>query len=455
MKRDSDSNSRPNIVLIVSDDHGREALGCYGNPVVQTPALDALAGEGVRFSTSFCTTASCAASRSVILTGLYNHTNGTYGHTHGCHHFACFDDVVTLPAILQESPYRTGRVGKQHYAPDSLFPFDWGHPAGKFGRDDVRMSESCREFIRAPAPFFLYWCSMNPHRGGALESHPLQPDGFGNPPGSFPGDEEQTYTDDEVVVPPFLSDTPETRAELAQYYQSISRLDRGIGRLVEILKEEGKYENTVIIYISDNGAAFPASKTTLYEPGMCLPCIVRSPLHQNRGTSCDGLVTWADITPTVLDFAGLYAQPEDFHGRSFRGIIDEESPEEWREEVYAAHTFHEITNYYPMRVVRTKEHKFIWNIAWKLDYSFASDLWRSASWQGALRDGLKELGARTVDAYVHRPRFELYDLEADPNEAANLADSPAHAGLVDSFCQKLKRFQEETRDPWLHKWTYE
>jgi len=188
---------------------------------------------------------------------------------------------------------------------------------------------------------------------------------------------------------------------------------------------------------------------------MCLPCIVRSPLHQNRGTSCDGLVTWADITPTVLDFAGLYAQPEDFHGRSFRGIIDEESPEEWREEVYAAHTFHEITNYYPMRVVRTKEHKFIWNIAWKLDYSFASDLWRSASWQGALRDGLKELGARTVDAYVHRPRFELYDLEADPNEAANLADSPAHAGLVDSFCQKLKRFQEETRDPWLHKWTYE
>jgi len=455
MKYESDSDSRPNIILIVSDDHGREALGCYGNPVIRTPALDALAGEGVRFSTSFCTTASCAASRSVILTGLYNHTNGTYGHTHGCHHFACFEDVVTLPALLKDGPYRTGRVGKQHYAPDSSFPFDWGHPAGKFGRDDVRMSESCREFIRGPEPFFLYWCSMNPHRAGALQSHPLQPDGFGNPPDAFPGDTERAYSEDEVVVPPFLSDTPEARAELAQYYQSISRLDRGIGRLVDILKEEGKYENTVIIYISDNGAAFPASKTTLYEPGMCLPCIVRSPLHQNRGTSCDGLITWADITPTVLDFAGLYSQPEDFHGRSFRGIIDEESPEDWREEVYAAHTFHEITNYYPMRVVRTRKQKFIWNIAWKLDYSFASDLWRSASWQGALRDGLERFGARTTDAYLHRPRFELYDLEADPNETVNLAESPEHAGLVNSFCEKLKRFQEETRDPWLHKWTYE
>ncbi|NLN19379.1 MAG: sulfatase [Firmicutes bacterium] len=447
--------NRPNIVLIVSDDHGREALGCYGNPVVDTPNLDALAADGVRFTNAFCTSASCAASRSVILTGLYNHANGTYGHTHGVHHFSCFNGVRTLPALIKEAGYRTGRVGKTHYAPEDIFPFDWGAPPGKFGRDDVRMAEYCREFISGSEPFFLYWCSHSPHRAGVIEDHPLRPNGFGNPKQPFPGDTERQYAPEDVVVPPFLPDIPEVRAELAQYYQAISRLDRGIGRLVQILKDEGKYDNTVIIYISDNGAAFPEAKTTLYDPGMRLPCIVRSPLHRKRNTTCDGLITWADITPTVLHFAGAYQDPESFHGRSFKDIIDQEEPENWREEIYAAHTFHEITNYYPMRVLRTKKYKFIWNIAWKLDYPFAKDLWQSASWQGALRRQLKDFGARSIKDYIHRPRFELYDLEADPNEINNLADHAEYRQLVREFADKLRVFQEQTKDPWLHKWTYE
>ena len=107
--------------------------------MIETPNLDQLAAEGVRFTQAFCTTASCAASRSVILTGLYNHTNGTYGHTHGCHHFSCFPDVVSLPALLREGGYRTGRVGKKHFAPESVFPFDWGCEQQSFGRDDVRI----------------------------------------------------------------------------------------------------------------------------------------------------------------------------------------------------------------------------------------------------------------------------------------------------------------------------
>lgn len=446
---------RPNIVLMVSDDHGRETLGCYGSSVIKTPHLDSLAQNGVRFTNAFCTTASCAASRSTILTGLHNHATGTYGHTHGAHHFSCIDTVRALPAMLKEGGYRTGRVGKKHYAPENLFPFDWGPVDETFGRDDVRMSEACREFVRDEDPFFLYWCSYNPHRGGRLDDHPLQPDGFGNPPTPYPGDEEQPYSEDEVVVPSFLSDLPEVRAELAQYYQSISRLDRGVGRLLSVLEEEGKLANTVILYISDNGAAFPEAKTTLYEPGMNLPCIVRSPFHNKRGTPCDGLITWADITPTVLDFAGLPHESDSFHGRSFTRIIDQASPEDWREEIFASHTFHEITNYYPMRVVRTKRHKFIWNVAWKLDYSFAADLWSSASWQAALREDLEQFGTRTVDAYIHRPRFELYDLETDPDEVVNLATQPEHEDMVEAFVQKLRTFQEDTHDPWLHKWTYE
>ena len=448
-------DERPNIVLIVADDHGRDT-GAYGNASIRTPNLDALAADGVRFTNAFCTTASCAASRSVILTGVYNHANGTYGHTHAAHHFACFEDTITLPALMNQAGYRTARVGKMHYAPERLFPFQQGHPQGTFGRDDVRMSEACRELVRGDDPFFLYWCSMNPHRGGGpVQSHPCRPDRFGNPEHSFPGDVEQPFRDSEVFVPPYLPDTAEARAELAQYCQSVARLDRGIGRLARILEEEGRLENTVIIYVSDNGAAFPAAKTTLYEPGMNLPCIVRSPLHRNRGTACDGLVTWADLAPTIVDFADAYHDPDMFHGRSFRDIVDEPEPTAWRDEVYASHTFHEITNYYPMRVVRTKTHKFIWNIAHPLTYSSASDLWKAASWQGALRDGMATFGQRTVEAYLHRPRFELYDLAKDPGEVINLAEKAEYAGMVDEFCRKLRTFQTQTGDPWLHKWEYE
>lgn len=447
--------NQPNVVLMVADDLGCEGLGCYGNNVIETPNIDALAGNGVRFTNSFCTTASCAASRSVILTGKHNHANGTYGHTHGTHHFTAFSDTVSLPHLLNQNGYRTGRVGKKHFAPDSVYPFQWSCSETHFGRDDVRMSEACREFIKGEEPFFLYWCSYNPHRAQFVEDHPLRPNSFGNPAESFPGDCEQTYSEEDVEIPSFLSDTPEVRAELAQYYQSVSRLDRGVGRLMDVLQEEGKLDNTIVVFISDNGIAFPEAKTTLYDPGMKLPCLVRSPLHQNHNTDCDGLITWADIAPAILDWADADTGGHKFHGASFDSIIDSESPDDWREEIYAAHSFHGITNYYPMRVVRTKKYKFIYNIAWKLDYSFASDLWASPAWQAVLRNEATHFGARSVEAYVHRPCFELYDLENDPDEIDNLADRAEYSDLVEGFKEKLKAFQENTDDPWLHKWEYE
>jgi N-sulfoglucosamine sulfohydrolase len=261
--------TRPNIVLMVADDHGLDG-GCFGTTVPNTPNLDSLAADGVQFTNAFCTTASCAASRSVILTGLQNHANGAYGHVHGCHHFSCFDSVVSLPVMLKEAGYRTGRAGKFHHAPLSVFPFDQVMPGT--GRDDVAMSEKCRSFIEEDEPFFLYWCSHNPHRDGRrLDSHPCRPNRFGNPDESFPGDTEELYNDASIPVPSYLPDTPEARSEWAQYCQSVARLDRGIGRLMKILHDTGKYDNTLVIYISDNGAAFPVAKTTLYDSGMNLP----------------------------------------------------------------------------------------------------------------------------------------------------------------------------------------
>jgi N-sulfoglucosamine sulfohydrolase len=441
--------------LIVADDLSPDA-GCYGNPVIKTPNLDKLAAEGTRFTHAFCTTASCSASRSVILTGLHNHANGQYGHQHSYHHFAAHDTVKSLPVLLTEAGYRTARAGKFHVAPDSVFRFDLTLPGNP--RSPVEMANNCRDFIAATSdkPFFLYFCTSDPHRGGGQAKElPHQPDRFGNKPEgqSYPGITEVKYDPKQVIVPPFLPDTPACRAELAQYYQSVSRMDQGLGRLVQLLKDAGKYEETLILFIADNGIAFPGAKTTLYDPGMRLPCIVRHPSAKKRSLVSSALVSWVDLVPTILDYAS--AKPAKVHGRSLLPVLEEPEPKGW-DEIYASHTFHEITMYYPMRVVRTRQHKLIWNIAHPLPFPFASDLWEAPTWQDVFKKGQDaRYGQRTVKAYIQRPRFELYDLQGDPHEVKNLADDAKHARLLDELKTKLKEFQKRTSDPWALKWEYE
>jgi len=449
----AEEGKRPNIVLIVSDDHGLDALGCYGNPVIKTPNLDGLAREGVRFTNAFCTTASCSASRSVILTGMYNHANGQYGHQHSYHHFVSFPNIKSLPVLLTEAGYRTGRIGKYHVAPDEVYKFDVALQANS--RSPVEMAEKCKAFVAADGPFFLYFCTSDPHRGGGkAQDLPTKPDLFGNRAQGYPGIKEVKYKPEDVIVPPFLPDTPECRAELAQYYQSVSRVDQGVGKLLSVLKEAGKYDNTVVIYISDNGVAFPGAKTTLYEPGMCLPCIVRNPGSKKKGITCDALINYADLTPTIFDFAGGQIGRARFQGRSFKLVLEVEHPKGW-DITFASHTFHEITMYYPMRVVRQRRYKLIWNIAHGLDYPFASDLWEASTWQAAIRRGDKYYGKRRVEAYVHRPKFELYDLENDPHEVKNLAENPKYVKILGEMKEQLKAFQKRTKDPWIVKWQYE
>ena len=225
-------SKRPNIILIVADDHGRGDLGCYGNPVIKTPNLDALASEGVRFTNAFCTTASCSASRSVILSGLYNHHNGQYGHQHAYHHFSSLDTVRSLPLPLSQAGYRTARIGKYHVAPDHVYQFDTVLQGSD--RNAVQMADNCRQFLAQPdsKPFFLYFCTSDPHRGGGKAADlPYQPDRFGNREQGYPGVTEVKYDPQDVVVPGFLPDTPECRAELARYCQAVSRIDQGIGSM--------------------------------------------------------------------------------------------------------------------------------------------------------------------------------------------------------------------------------
>ena len=443
--------ARPNVVLMVSDDHGADALGCYGNKVVQTPNLDALAAEGTRFTHAFCTSASCSPSRSVILTGLHNHATGQYGLGHSYHRFSTSEKVQSLPVLMNQNGYRTGRVGKYHVGPESVYKFDVTIPGR--ARNSVRMAENCADFINADdaRPFFLCYCTDDPHRSNPFKSTPYdKPNAFGNNQ-RYRGIEPVEYDPADVAVPSFLPDTKECRAELAQYYQSVSRMDAGIGRLMEIIRKSGKWDNTVVIYISDNGIAFPGAKTTVYDPGLRLPCIVRDPRQKKRGVVSRAMISWTDITPTILDFACGEPNPKNFHGRSFFDILDEENPAGW-DDIYASHTFHEVTMYYPMRVVRERRYKLIWNLAYEQEYPFASDLWHSPTWQGVIRAGGKKYGKRTIASYMRRPEFELYDLQNDPDEIDNLADKAKYAKKLAELQAKLKEFQRRTRDPWILMW---
>ncbi len=474
-----------NVVLYVTDDQSLDA-GCYGNLVVQTPNMDALARDGTLFTHAFCTTASCSASRSVILTGLHNHANGHYGHQHHYHKFSSYANIASLPVLLNKAGYRTARCGKYHVAPESVYQFETVIPGPL--RSPVVMANNCESFFeeQSEKPFFLYICTADPHRDGkSAKELPQRPNRFGNPaPGEdgYPGVKEVVYQSEDVIVPGFLPDTPTCRAEIAQYYQSISRIDQGVGRLVEVLKETGHWEDTLFIFISDHGIAMPGAKTTVYEGGLRSPCLVRNPYNKHRGVTSDAMVSWVDLTPTILDFAGVldaktgkakasvvsklspakkssqqtkYIKRGEFHGRSFLSLLDGKPVQGW-DEIYASHTFHEIQMYYPMRVVRMRQYKLIWNIAHPLPFPFATDLWAAPTWQAQYKQGLgAPYGAKTVGSYIQRPEFELYDLEADPYEGKNLAGDPRYAGQLQELKVKLRQFQDRTDDPWVLKWGYE
>jgi N-sulfoglucosamine sulfohydrolase len=168
----------------------------------------------------------------------------------------------------------------------------------------------------------------------------------------------------------------------------------------------------------------------------------------------NAMINWADLTPTILDLVGVDHSSYGFHGRSFKNVLDQTNPVGW-DEIYASHTFHEITMYYPMRVCQERRYKLIWNLAWRLEYPFSSDLWASSTWQSIYRNKVEMFGKRKVSDYLFRAEFELYDLLNDPNEIHNLAGDKAYSSILETMKQKIKTFQIKTSDPWYLLWNHE
>ena len=421
------------ILLMVADDLGRD-LKRHGNTLGNTPHLDALADLGTDFSRAFCTTASCSASRSVLYTGLHNHQTGHYGHNHGFHHFTTLDGIPTLPALFNAAGWYTGIIGKCHVGPKHVYPWEVNQQGGFSHRDVTEMARRAETFYAGSGNrnTCLIMGYADPHRDGT--------------PGGFATDLD--IRPEDVRVPAFLTDLPETREELVEYHRAVHRLDQGVGMMVDLLKRTGRWDDTLVIFLSDNGIPFLNSKTTVYDAGLHLPLVVRRP-GQKAGITNPNLVAWTDILPTCLDYAGIDADPGQRRGRSVLPILEQTAELPDWDRVFASHTFHEVTNLYPVRVLRTRRFKYHRNVLWKLDFPFSSDLYASRSFQALRRAGIERIGERPFSAYLNRPLEQLFDIQADPHEIHNLAGDPAHADTLAAMRAEVTAWQRATDDPWL------
>ena len=432
-----DRSKQRNVILLVSDDQGLD-LGSLG-VAVKTPNIDALAAQGTRFDQAYAAVSSCSPSRAVLYTGLYTHQNGMYGLAHSVHNQALMDGIETLPYWLKRAGYATAIVGKKHVRPESAFPYDAELAPELSGIRDVALIADATElFIRSRGgkPFFITVGYSDPHRA---------PENFGNNP-DWPRVHRVRYDPAKVDVPSHLPDIPAVRADLAQYYESVSRLDEGVGMIRAALERQGQADNTLIIFLSDNGRPFPGAKTNLYDPGLHLPLAIHAP-GLPGGAVSDAMVSWVDIAPTILERTGAAGPSYKLAGRSLLPLLGQGGKPGW-DAVFASHDFHEINQYYPMRAIRTRDRSYIENLAWQLPYPVAGDVAGSESWKAISADPRIRVGKRTQAAYLQRPAREFYDLSRDPVEVVNLAERRDRAAERDVLAERLAAFRVETRDPW-------
>jgi N-sulfoglucosamine sulfohydrolase len=434
-----------NILLVITDNQNWFDLGCYGNSVVKTPHMDRLAAEGVRFRQAFATVASCSASRAVIFTGVLTHRNGQYAHTPSEHNQRLRPDVTTVFEKLKKHGYRTALIGKTHVAPLDKYPVD--AEIGGPTKNVAALAESVSQFVEQSKdqPFFVTLALGDPHPNGI--------DGMNGVAWGVeksPNYKPPHYDPAQISVPTFLPDTPMVREQIAGYYQQVSRADHGLGLAIEALKKSGHYDDTLILFLSDHGTSEPGAMGTQYEPGVRAPLIVKKP-GGPAGKVHEALVAFTDITPTLLDWAGVENPTAGTHGRSFLTILDQPDAAGW-DEVLLSHVAHEIYSYYPMRTLRQQRYKLIWNMTWKAEYPLPVDTFSRRLWRSIVKTKATHIGPRTVEAFLNRPKFELYDLETDPWELKNLAPDPAHAERLKTMTARLLQRLQDTEDPWLNKY---
>ncbi|XP_072748675.1 N-sulphoglucosamine sulphohydrolase isoform X1 [Anoplolepis gracilipes] len=469
---DADTTKK-NVLLLLADDAGFE-MRSYLNKICQTPNLDKLAKESLLFNNAYTSVSSCSPSRSAILTGLPSHQNGMYGLHHGIHHFNSFDNVQSLPKLLKRNNIRTGIIGKKHVGPSDVYPFDFAHTEEnnsilQVGRNITYIKLLVREFLSVQnktQPFFLYIAFHDPHRCGHTNpEYGNFCEKFGNGDvgmGTIPDWNPIYYQWEQVQVPYYVQNTEAARRDIAAQYTTISRLDKGVGLVLEELKNAGFKDNTLIIYTSDNGIPFPNGRTNLYDPGMAEPMMISSPIHGHRKNSVTySMTSLLDIVPTILDWFNVTymdylsnsneVSPPQLTGKSLLPLLLEESVEN-NTAIFASQTHHEVTMYYPMRTIRTKRHKLIHNINYRMPFPIDQDFYVSPTFQDILNRTQTNQPLpwyKTLKKYYQRPEWELYDLKIDPEELNNIASKSSAKSIFIELKERLYNWQKITKDPWL------
>lgn len=412
---------RPNMVLIIADDLGWNDLGCYGNASIQTNNLDKLAKEGILFTNVYLTTSSCSPSRSSIISGRYPHNTGFPEFTYRGN---VSTDLPLFPEILRKNGYYTAQAGKWHLGESTRRSFDdiYDKNIGLGGEDQWLNALQNRSKEK---PFFMWFASTDPHRNWGENR--------------FRGSNDP----DKIVVPPYLADTETTRMDLANYYDEISRLDFQVGQVERELEKQGVLDNTIIIFISDNGSPFPRAKTRLYDSGIKTPMIIKWKTGiETIGRQSESLISIIDLAPTLVKLAGGRI-PKAFQGVSFDKLLNNPD-EKFRNYIFAEHNWHGFETY--ERMVRTSNWMYILNERPELSNPPPSDAIKSPSF-----DDLKELrdnnNLKVVQADVFiklREREELYNCVSDPYQTRNLA--LVNQKELRRLRKVLRKWQKQTSD---------
>jgi len=421
---------KPNILIVIADDVTYTDIGCYGGANVKTPNIDGLAKQGVRFKSAYVAMSMCCPCRHELYTGLYPMRNGsTWNHSWArpgtksiCHH-------------LGELGYRVGLTGKCHVRPRASFPFVdvKGFERGCCSRTARADCTGIKEFMTANAdePFCLAI--------GLVLAH--SPWTIGEP---------SQFDLAALKLPPSWADVPAVREDYAKYLAEIAVLDEQIGKILAVLDETGQAENTLLLFTSEQGSQFPHAKWTNWEQGMHTAFMVRWPGNVKAGTETDALVQYADVVPTLIDAAGGDPTAKKLDGMSFLDALLGTKTTH-RTYAYGMHNNVPEGPPYPIRTIRSKEFRYIWNLTPEVEYvekhMEVPKRWGN-HWEAWKKAAETDPHARKMlRRFRTRPAEELYRSNEDMYELDNLATDPKYASVKAELRAELERWMKEQGDP--------
>jgi len=432
---------KPHIVMYISDDHGIDFVGCYGNKDVRTPNIDALAREGMLFTNMFAASPTCAPSRSVLWTGLYPAHNGCMRN-----HSSCRDDITALPSYLSGLGYRVVLAHKYHAKPREVFCFEYIQ--AKLPRKPKHHRKYRREGLNTKDidKFLAEHTKREPNKPLCLILADSSPHVTWEP--------NKIYAPENLQLPPYIVDTKLTRKAMANYYQDITTMDKQIGEVRSMLKKYGFEDNTLFIYTSDQGSEWPHSKWTLYDAGIRVPFIAVWPGVIKRGSVCDAMISFVDMTPTFIDIAGgastelrrMSKQPQGLDGKSFLNVLLSKT-RTFRNYIYASHTGDGNMNVFPQRCVRDTRYKYILNLhperVWTTHFTKVPGIGESHkqvwdTWVEKAKSDRK--AAKIMDINENHPLEELYDTQTDPYELNNIAGRSEARPILLKMREKLRKW---------------